>query len=307
MNSEQQSQAKHLYFQTSLTKTQIAEMLNIPRRTLHYWIKEKNWDRIKKSATHMPSLIAENCYLIMARFSQQILSEDRIMRPITHKEADTLHKLTLTIGKLKNRSTLNESMEMFGVFMDNVSKKAPDLAEEITPFVDEYISSRAAINVHQFKPDNMNDNGLYPIEKENTRELQLDLQDIMEWDMAANNTPTANIEQLRFTDEQTQNAGPLPEDEPDMRDSRVTPPDPQPAMSDNRSATPPSPIGEGRGEVYTPEEIQYHLKEARELLKNRALRQSLNTVEEFNTPQQQESELQTSIPQNNQTSVKEAA
>ena len=287
MNAEQQAQAKNLYFQTGLTKTQIAEILNIPRRTLHYWIKEKNWDRIKKSAANMPSLIAENCYMIMARLSQQILSEDRIMRPITHHEADTLHKLTITINKLKNRSTLNESMEMFGFFMESVSRRSPELADQVMPLVDEYIASRARVNVHQFKPDNMNDQGLYPIEKENVREIQLDMQDIMEWDtQAATNTPITDIEQLRVMDEPTM---------------ATTPPSPEPALSDSQGE-------EGREEVYTPEEIQQHLEEARELLKNRVRRPSLNTIEEFRAWQNQQSELQgPATAQSNQTKIKEAA
>lgn len=81
MNDLQQAQAKRLYFQSDLSKTEIAEMLGVPRRTLHYWIREKNWDRIKRSAAHMPSLIAENVYHIMSRFTQQLLGEDRIAAP----------------------------------------------------------------------------------------------------------------------------------------------------------------------------------------------------------------------------------
>jgi transposase-like protein len=117
MNKTLQAQAQKLYFQSDLSKTEISEMLGIPRRTLHYWIREKNWDRIKRSAAQMPSLLAENIYHIIARFTQQLLGEDRINRPITRHEADTLHKLVLTISKLKARTTLNESMEMFGTFM----------------------------------------------------------------------------------------------------------------------------------------------------------------------------------------------
>ena len=125
MNKTLQAQAQKLYFQSDLSKTEISEMLGIPRRTLHYWIREKNWDRIKRSAAQMPSLLAENIYHIIARFTQQLLGEDRINRPITRHEADTLHKLVLTISKLKARTTLNESMEMFGTFNRQVCCTLP--------------------------------------------------------------------------------------------------------------------------------------------------------------------------------------
>ncbi len=127
MLNEKQIQAKGLYFQTDLNKSQIADLLGVSRRSLHYWIRENNWDRLKRSATHLPAMLAENCYMIINQFTQQLLSENRIMRPVTHQEAETLHKLTLSIKKLKNHSTLNESMELFAHFMERINKKSPAL------------------------------------------------------------------------------------------------------------------------------------------------------------------------------------
>ena len=50
MKQEQQQQAQNLYFQTDLSKAEIASMLGISRRTLCYWVPDYNWDHIKKSA-----------------------------------------------------------------------------------------------------------------------------------------------------------------------------------------------------------------------------------------------------------------
>ncbi len=41
MNNTLQAQAQKLFFQSDLSMTEISEMLGIPRRTLHYWIREK--------------------------------------------------------------------------------------------------------------------------------------------------------------------------------------------------------------------------------------------------------------------------
>lgn len=180
-----QTHARDLYFQSDLTTTQIAEILAIPRRTLHYWIKEKNWDRQKKAAEHMPALLAENCYHLIAKFTEQLLSETRIMKPITHKEADALYKLTLTVNKLKNRYTLNESMELFGTFMDKLNSVAPDLAKQVSPFVDECIANKSSQYVSQYRPSHFNSQGLIPVPEENVKEQQLDLADIMAWEEEA--------------------------------------------------------------------------------------------------------------------------
>ena len=195
MNTEQQAAAKGLYFQTSLSVTQISEVLQVPRSTLHYWIRKNNWDRIRQSAAVMPTLIAENCHLMIARLSENVLSEDRMTKPCTSLEANTMYKLALTAGKMKTRATIGENLEMLGFFMDFVNKQSPEMATAILPFVENYVASRAAININQLTPDHFNELGLIPrTEKDNT-ETKLDLQDIMEWSLK--DTTTADIEQFR--------------------------------------------------------------------------------------------------------------
>lgn len=181
MKNEQHQQAKNLYFQTGLNKTQIAEVLNISRRSLHYWIKEGNWDRLKRSAQHLPSLLAENCYHLIGQFTKQLLAEHRIVNPITRHEAETLHKLVLTVNKLKNRTTLNENMETFAHFLEKVNKKAPELVQQIMPHVDEYLSSRASIYQTDIMPENFNWQGLIPPEEKDMQEQRRDNDDLFVW------------------------------------------------------------------------------------------------------------------------------
>ncbi len=172
MNLEKKQLAKNLFFQTELTKTQIANMLGVSRRSITYWIKEGDWLRLKTSATHLPSLLAETCYHMIGHLTDAYLSERRLTNPVSHKEIDGLYKLTLTIGKLKNRSTLNESMEMFGFFLDGLRRKKPDLAVELTPFIEEYIESRAAVYTNDAMPEHFTGiGGRIPwIEKDKTEE-----------------------------------------------------------------------------------------------------------------------------------------
>ena len=73
MNNEQKIKAKDLYFQTNLTKTQIAESLQISRTALYNWIKTENWERLKFSAEHIPAVLAENCYHILGTLTEHHL------------------------------------------------------------------------------------------------------------------------------------------------------------------------------------------------------------------------------------------
>ncbi len=178
MNLEKKQQAKNLFFQTDLTKSQIAELLSISRRSLTYWIKEGNWNRLKKSATHLPSILAENCYHLIGHLTEYYLSERRVTNPVSNKDADTLYKLAGTIGKLKNRSTLNESMEMFGFFLEGLRKRNPKMAEDIMPYVDEYMSGRADIYAANLLPENCTGiAGRIPWIEEDKTEQQLDARE----------------------------------------------------------------------------------------------------------------------------------
>lgn len=151
MQNQKQDQARNLFFQTELNKTEIAEILGIPRRTLHHWISANHWDRQKQAAAHMPAFLAENCYHIIARLQEHLMSDDRAGKPITRQEADTMYKLILTVGKMNARATLNESLEMLGGFMESVQTNAPDKVAQVMPLVETYVATRASVTPFQLR------------------------------------------------------------------------------------------------------------------------------------------------------------
>jgi len=177
MQNEKKHQAKTLFFQSGLNNTQIASLLNVSRRSISTWVKEGDWNRLKQSAKYLPSMLAENCYHIIGHLTESYLSESRLTNPITYKEIEGLHKLTLTAKKLQNRCTINENMELFGYFMEMVSKRNPELAQTIHPYIDEFISTRASVYTQHIQPDTFNSMGRIPFQEEDITEKQLDRQE----------------------------------------------------------------------------------------------------------------------------------
>ncbi len=180
MKQEQQQQAQHLYFQTDLSKSEIASMLGISRSTLHNWVRDHNWDHIKNSAQHIPSQLAENCYFIMAKMQEDILSEERREKPPTYQEVNALYKLALTINKLKARNTLNETLELGAHFMEFVNSQSPEAADFIKPYIDGYILSCAADQSKQFTPAKTKEQSPATTQQDDI-EAQLDLEDLRYW------------------------------------------------------------------------------------------------------------------------------
>jgi hypothetical protein len=177
MQNEKKHQAKTLFFQSGLNNSQIAALLNVSRRSISTWVKEGDWNRLKQSAKYLPSMLAENCYHIIGHLTESYLSERRLTNPVTYKEIEGLHKLTLTAKKLQNRCTLNENMELFGYFMEMVSQRDPELARSIHPYIDEFVSARASVYTQHIQPDTFNAMGRIPVAEEDISELQLDRQE----------------------------------------------------------------------------------------------------------------------------------
>jgi hypothetical protein len=181
MKLEQQQQAQRLYFQTDLSKTQIADALGISRRSLHYWIRDNNWERLKKNVQHIPVTLAENCYYIMGHLTNSILSEGRADNPVTPQEVNMLYKLTLTINRLKARSTTNESMETLARLTDNINKSDPKLAADLQPHINDYIAVCAGTDANTFIPDRFNSSAHIPEARQNSEEENLDREDLAAW------------------------------------------------------------------------------------------------------------------------------
>jgi AcrR family transcriptional regulator len=181
MKQDNQQNAERLYFQTDLNNTEIAEAAGISRRTLYYYIKENEWDRLKKSAQHMPSLLAENMYLIMAKMQSDLMAEAHAYTPILPQEMKMLDMASRTIHRLRNRHTVNETLELQAHLMDYVQQQHPEAVATLQPIIKGFLKSRAKVQPHQFMAGKLTDTGAVTQSERDTHESQLDIENMMYW------------------------------------------------------------------------------------------------------------------------------
>ena len=174
MKNEQHEEARNLYFQTNMSKTEIAEKIGVCRKTILFWAKEDNWDKLRQSARNVPSLVAEKCYHLIDQYASDLLGTGVGYNTMTLKHAQTIHLLAASIKKLKNRSTVNESMELFNFFLDGLSRREPELARQIAPQIEQYISNRNDARIDDFLQDGFDDNGLMSFPAKEADEQCLD-------------------------------------------------------------------------------------------------------------------------------------
>lgn len=177
MKTDQKEEAKELYIQTDLSKTEIASRIGVDRRTVLLWSKQNNWDKLRASARHLPSIVAEKCYYLINGFADRLLI-DGTPSSLNIKHAQTIHLLATSIKKLKNRSTVNESMEMFGFFLDGLKRRDPDLAAAILPEVEQYIQVRENQDISDFLFDGVNADGTMPYPEKEIEETRQDNNDM---------------------------------------------------------------------------------------------------------------------------------
>ena len=162
MKNELKQQARNLFLDTNLSKTEIANRLSVDRRTIRIWSQEGNWENLRRSSRHLPSMVAEKCYYLIDQYTTSLLSAGNSATGFTAKDADAINKMASAIKKIKTRSTVNESMEMFNFFLEDVYRKSPQMAKDISPFIDDYISNRKDVYNADFQLSGFDANGQIP-------------------------------------------------------------------------------------------------------------------------------------------------
>ena len=177
MKNEQQEKAKEFYFDTNMSKSEIAEQLGVNRRTIMLWCQQGNWEQLRRSARHMPALIAEKCYYLIDQYTTQLLTVGNTITSRSHLHADAINKLASAIKKIKTRSTVNESMEMFNFFLEGLRRRDAALADQVKPSLEDYIEDRRGVETTDFLLSDFDEDGTIPIPEKELNESLLDYKE----------------------------------------------------------------------------------------------------------------------------------
>lgn len=92
--------ARKHYFAGTYTQKEIAELTGVPIRTLYDWIKDGQWEQLRRNANQVPALILENLVTQLTALQKQILSREESSCVPTHLEAETQRKLIAAITNI---------------------------------------------------------------------------------------------------------------------------------------------------------------------------------------------------------------
>jgi len=136
----EQDIAKDLYFQTDLTHQQIADILDVSRRSVWLWVKNNRWEEMKNAARRMPGIILQDIYGHITAINDKIRERESGDRCPTKDEVENLRKL-IRMSKDLSKRDVGTYMQSYGELMIYIAKVDHDLAAKLTKHVNNYVTA----------------------------------------------------------------------------------------------------------------------------------------------------------------------
>lgn len=144
LKKQQQNEfAKILFVEQNLSQKEIAERVGVTEKTVGNWVKNGDWEKLKKSLLVTKKTQIARLYDQLEWLNNEIATRDReIGNVATSKEADTIAKITRAINTLETETSIGEIIEVATSFIDFVRSIDLDKAKEITGFFDLFINDK---------------------------------------------------------------------------------------------------------------------------------------------------------------------
>jgi predicted DNA-binding protein YlxM (UPF0122 family) len=134
--SEKQQQAQNLYLHTDRSAPEIADILNLNRKTIYLWIKNGKWEEMRRTANQAPDMVLNNVYNHIEAINDKISNrEDHCP---TMQEVSMLSKL-LNMTTIVNKNHVGSYIQAFEELIRFISRKDLDFCKKLTEYADRYV------------------------------------------------------------------------------------------------------------------------------------------------------------------------
>jgi transcriptional regulator with XRE-family HTH domain len=131
--------AKTLFVNENISQKEIAMRLKVTEKTIGKWVKDGNWETMKKSM-----LTTKENQLSMLYDQLDFLNNDikgRVFKIATPKEADIISKLTAAINRLETETSIGDTVEVAKKIIQFTRTQDIVFAAQLTNYFDAYITS----------------------------------------------------------------------------------------------------------------------------------------------------------------------
>ncbi len=142
--TDQKKQALELYVNQSYTQQQVADAVGVCVRTIHNWVKQHAWDRLRLATHQAPALIADNFSSQLVELQNNIAAREPGKRFPTTQEMEIMRKLTVCIANTKKTVSLPQVTQMMRMFRSFVfDNRSKPYAQGVADVIDAFLEARS--------------------------------------------------------------------------------------------------------------------------------------------------------------------
>lgn len=138
MKPDQQQLAQDLYLNTDKTQQEIADILNVNRRTVYLWIKTGRWEEMKLAVKQAPALILQDIYNHIEAINGKIRRRGPNDRVPVMQEVEMLRKLLNMTTAIQKKNS-GSYAEVFTELIIFISRSDDALAMRVRDFTSRYM------------------------------------------------------------------------------------------------------------------------------------------------------------------------
>ncbi len=136
--TEKQQQAYGLFFNTDKNSTEIADILDVNRKTVYLWIKNGKWEEMKRAANVTPGMILLDVYGHIGAINNKIRLREPDDQIPTMEEVEKLRKL-LGMVKNINKNHIGAYMESFTELVRFIGGTDEVLSWKVAEYAKRYV------------------------------------------------------------------------------------------------------------------------------------------------------------------------
>lgn len=136
---EKKELAHMLYIKSDLSQKEIAQKVGISPQSMTTWVREGNWQAMKRSLLTSKSSILSRLYDMLEKMSVKFDEPENIDNT---KLADAFSKYTAAIKNLETETSVSEIIEVGKIFLDWLMTLDPKFALSVGEHLDTFIKER---------------------------------------------------------------------------------------------------------------------------------------------------------------------
>ena len=142
-HTEKKQQAQFLYMAGGKTQKEIADLVGVSERSVHAWIHQYAWDKLRLAAFQAPITIADNLSSQIVELQNAIAARDPGNRYPTPQEAEVMRKLITSWERMKKHPSLSVHMQVLETFRNYIRPVDKEFADHLGRYTERFIGAKS--------------------------------------------------------------------------------------------------------------------------------------------------------------------